>query len=80
MDIAKYCSVTIFMQKLLKAFNFFRKSEGLSGRNARKLPFLAYAKYVGTGYPDLAAYLTALEKAVDDEFNDRKLISTCDDL
>jgi hypothetical protein len=39
---------------------------------------LAYAKYIGTDYPVLSVYLTALEKAVDDEFIDRKLISTCD--
>jgi hypothetical protein len=80
MDIAKYC-LKIFLSRLhyMLFINFFRKSEGLSGRNARKLPFLAYAKYTGTGYPDLSAYLTALEKAVDDEFNDRKLISTCED-
>jgi hypothetical protein len=79
MDIAKYCFINnICMQITQWSIFFFRKSEGLSGRNARKLPFLAYAKYIGTDYPVLSVYLTALEKAVDDEFIDRKLIATCD--
>jgi hypothetical protein len=57
---------------------FDRKSEGLSGRNARKLPFLGYAKHTSSNFPDLQTFLKALEKAVVEEFEDRKLISTAD--
>ncbi|XP_033632108.1 pachytene checkpoint protein 2 homolog [Asterias rubens] len=48
------------------------KSEGLSGRTLRKLPFLAHALYVKTTPVSLEDYLSALSDAVDKQFKERE--------
>ncbi|XP_038056236.1 pachytene checkpoint protein 2 homolog [Patiria miniata] len=48
------------------------KSEGLSGRTLRKLPFLAHALYVKANPVSLEDYLNALSDAVDKQFKERQ--------
>jgi len=47
------------------------KSQGLSGRTLRKLPFLAHAFFVQKSTVELNTFLLALAKAVDKQFADR---------
>ncbi|XP_015273207.1 PREDICTED: pachytene checkpoint protein 2 homolog [Gekko japonicus] len=54
-----------------------RKSEGLSGRVLRKLPFLAHALYVQTPNVAMAAFLQALSLVVDKQFEERAKLSDC---
>ncbi|TKC39056.1 hypothetical protein EI555_017336 [Monodon monoceros] len=54
-----------------------RKSEGLSGRVLRKLPFLAHALYVQAPTITVEGFLQALSLAVDKQFEDRKKLSSC---
>ncbi|XP_004698469.2 pachytene checkpoint protein 2 homolog [Echinops telfairi] len=53
-----------------------RKSEGLSGRVLRKLPFLAHALFVQAPTVTIEAFLQALSLAVDRQFEERKKLST----
>ncbi|XP_063113984.1 pachytene checkpoint protein 2 homolog isoform X1 [Cavia porcellus] len=55
-----------------------RKSEGLSGRVLRKLPFLAHALYVQAPTITVEGFLQALSRAVDRQFEERKRLSVCD--
>ncbi|XP_022099590.1 pachytene checkpoint protein 2 homolog [Acanthaster planci] len=50
------------------------KSEGLSGRTLRKLPFLAHALFVKANPVSLEDYLAALSGAVDKQFEERQLL------
>ncbi|XP_051696527.1 pachytene checkpoint protein 2 homolog [Oryctolagus cuniculus] len=52
-----------------------RKSEGLSGRVLRKLPFLAHALYVQAPTVTIEGFLQALSLAVDKQFEERKKLS-----
>ncbi|XP_012412093.1 pachytene checkpoint protein 2 homolog [Trichechus manatus latirostris] len=52
-----------------------RKSEGLSGRVLRKLPFLAHALYVQAPTVTIEGFLQALSLAVDRQFEERKKLS-----
>ncbi|XP_066886866.1 pachytene checkpoint protein 2 homolog isoform X1 [Kogia breviceps] len=52
-----------------------RRSEGLSGRVLRKLPFLAHALYVQAPTITIEGFLQALSLAVDKQFEDRKKLS-----
>ncbi|XP_020932198.1 pachytene checkpoint protein 2 homolog isoform X1 [Sus scrofa] len=52
-----------------------RKSEGLSGRVLRKLPFLAHALYIQAPTVTIEGFLQALSLAVDRQFEDRKKLS-----
>ncbi|XP_057564007.1 pachytene checkpoint protein 2 homolog isoform X1 [Hippopotamus amphibius kiboko] len=54
-----------------------RKSEGLSGRVLRKLPFLAHALYVQTPSVTIEVFLQALSLAVDRQFEDRRKLLPC---
>ncbi|XP_019479895.1 PREDICTED: pachytene checkpoint protein 2 homolog, partial [Hipposideros armiger] len=54
-----------------------RRSEGLSGRVLRKLPFLAHALYIQAPTVTLEGFLQALSLAVDKQFEDRKELSSC---
>ncbi|XP_075442487.1 pachytene checkpoint protein 2 homolog isoform X1 [Ascaphus truei] len=54
-----------------------RKSEGLSGRVLRKLPFLAHALYIQSPTATIERFLQALSLAVDKQFEERKMISEC---
>ncbi|KAB0393802.1 hypothetical protein E2I00_001234, partial [Balaenoptera physalus] len=54
-----------------------RKSEGLSGRVLRKLPFLAHALYIQAPSITIEGFLQALSLAVDKQFEDRKKLSSC---
>ncbi|KAL8165810.1 UNVERIFIED_CONTAM: Pachytene checkpoint protein 2 [Gekko kuhli] len=54
-----------------------RKSEGLSGRVLRKLPFLAHALYVQSPNVAMAAFLHALSLVVDKQFKERAKLSDC---
>ncbi|XP_035147744.1 pachytene checkpoint protein 2 homolog isoform X1 [Callithrix jacchus] len=49
-----------------------RKSEGLSGRVLRKLPFLAHALYIQAPTVTIEGFLQALSLAVDKQFEERK--------
>ncbi|NXV78338.1 PCH2 protein, partial [Atlantisia rogersi] len=49
-----------------------RRSEGLSGRVLRKLPFLAHALYIQSPSVTMAVFLQALSLAVDKQFEERK--------
>ncbi|CAN2390603.1 Thyroid hormone receptor interactor 13 [Pristimantis euphronides] len=51
-----------------------RKSEGLSGRVLRKLPFLAHALYIQSPKVTIEKFLEALSMAVDMEFEERKTL------
>uniref|UniRef100_G3R7L9 Pachytene checkpoint protein 2 homolog n=1 Tax=Gorilla gorilla gorilla TaxID=9595 RepID=G3R7L9_GORGO len=52
-----------------------RKSEGLSGRVLRKLPFLAHALYVQAPTVTIEGFLQALSLAVDKQFEERKKLA-----
>ncbi|KAE8597331.1 hypothetical protein XENTR_v10016429 [Xenopus tropicalis] len=52
-----------------------RKSEGLSGRVLRKLPFLAHALYLQSPTVTIERFLWALSLAVDEQFQERKNFS-----
>ncbi|XP_063670551.1 pachytene checkpoint protein 2 homolog isoform X2 [Pan troglodytes] len=52
-----------------------RKSEGLSGRVLRKLPFLAHAPYVQAPTVTIEGFLQALSLAVDKQFEERKKLA-----
>lgn len=54
-----------------------RKSEGLSGRVLRKLPFLAHALFVQAPTVTIEGFLQALSLAVDKQFEERKKLSSC---
>ncbi|XP_044275029.1 pachytene checkpoint protein 2 homolog [Varanus komodoensis] len=54
-----------------------RKSEGLSGRVLRKLPFLAHALYIQTPSITMASFLQALSLVVDKQFEERAKLSDC---
>lgn len=47
------------------------KSHGLSGRTLRKLPFIAHAVYVQKDKVSLPEFLSALDKAVQQQFRER---------
>uniref|UniRef100_A0A8C6W8E3 Pachytene checkpoint protein 2 homolog n=1 Tax=Nannospalax galili TaxID=1026970 RepID=A0A8C6W8E3_NANGA len=52
-----------------------RKSEGLSGRVLRKLPFLAHALYIQAPSVTIEGFLQALSRAVDKQFEEKKKLS-----
>ncbi|XP_003222289.1 pachytene checkpoint protein 2 homolog isoform X1 [Anolis carolinensis] len=54
---------------ILKAIS--RKSEGLSGRVLRKLPFLAHALYIQSPNVTMTTFLQALSLVVDKQFEER---------
>ncbi|XP_034272263.1 pachytene checkpoint protein 2 homolog [Pantherophis guttatus] len=54
-----------------------RKSEGLSGRILRKLPFLAHALYIQSPSVIMTTFLQALSLAVDKQFEERAKLSDC---
>ncbi|XP_058036336.1 pachytene checkpoint protein 2 homolog [Ahaetulla prasina] len=54
-----------------------RKSEGLSGRILRKLPFLAHALYIQSPSVIMTTFLQALSLAVDKQFEERAKLSNC---
>ncbi|XP_055991049.1 pachytene checkpoint protein 2 homolog isoform X1 [Sorex fumeus] len=54
-----------------------RKSEGLSGRVLRKLPFLAHALYIQAPTVTIEGFLQALSLAVDKQFEEKKQLSSC---
>lgn len=60
---------------ILKAIS--RKSEGLSGRVLRKLPFLAHALYLKSPNVTMKAFLQALSLVVDKQFEEREKLSDC---
>ncbi|XP_063778749.1 pachytene checkpoint protein 2 homolog [Pseudophryne corroboree] len=51
-----------------------KKSEGLSGRVLRKLPFLAHALFVQSPAVTIEKFLQALSLAVDKQFEERKTL------
>ncbi|XP_077159074.1 pachytene checkpoint protein 2 homolog [Paroedura picta] len=54
-----------------------RKSEGLSGRVLRKLPFLAHALYIQSPNVTMTAFLHALSLVVDKQFEEQAKLSDC---
>ncbi|NWH49299.1 PCH2 protein, partial [Fregata magnificens] len=54
-----------------------RRSEGLSGRVLRKLPFLAHALYIQSPSVTMTTFLQALSLAVDKQFEERKKLADC---
>ncbi|XP_053216930.1 pachytene checkpoint protein 2 homolog isoform X1 [Podarcis raffonei] len=54
-----------------------RKSEGLSGRVLRKLPFLAHALYIQSPNVTTTAFLQALSLVVDKQFEERAKLADC---
>ncbi|MEJ1275877.1 thyroid hormone receptor interactor 13 [Cricetulus griseus] len=54
-----------------------RKSEGLSGRVLRKLPFLAHALYIQAPSVTIEGFLQALSLAVDKQFEEKMKLSAC---
>lgn len=52
-----------------------RKSEGLSGRVLRKLPFLAHALYIQSPSVTMATFLQALSLVVDKQYEERAKLS-----
>lgn len=54
-----------------------RRSEGLSGRVLRKLPFLAHALYIQSPSVTMTAFLQALSLVVDKQFEERKKLADC---
>uniref|UniRef100_A0A8C9P2A2 Pachytene checkpoint protein 2 homolog n=1 Tax=Spermophilus dauricus TaxID=99837 RepID=A0A8C9P2A2_SPEDA len=54
-----------------------RKSQGLSGRVLRKLPFLAHALYIQAPTVTIEGFLQALSLAVDKQFEEKKQLSPC---
>jgi DNA polymerase III delta prime subunit len=57
-----------------RLFTIAQRCEGLSGRALRKLPFLAYAANIGTVCTPLFEFLTALEKAIEQEHEAREMM------
>ncbi|XP_075068792.1 pachytene checkpoint protein 2 homolog [Mixophyes fleayi] len=55
--------------------NISRKSEGLSGRALRKLPFLAHALFIQSPTVTIERFLQALSLAVDKQFEERKTLN-----
>ncbi|XP_073443804.1 pachytene checkpoint protein 2 homolog isoform X3 [Dendrobates tinctorius] len=51
-----------------------RKSEGLSGRVLRKLPFLAHALFIQSPTVTIEKFLEALSLAVNKQFEERKIL------
>jgi len=69
--------VTRFLQSnatrsSLKLYEIASKSQGLSGRTLRKLPFMAHALYLQGCPVSLDEYLEAMSKAVDHQFKERE--------
>ncbi|XP_023236223.1 pachytene checkpoint protein 2 homolog [Centruroides sculpturatus] len=60
-----------FIGYSLRVKELAKKSEGLSGRTLRRLPFLAHALFIQKPTTNLDNYLDALSKAIDKEFQDR---------
>ncbi|NXD66301.1 PCH2 protein, partial [Eolophus roseicapillus] len=54
-----------------------RRSEGLSGRILRKLPFLAHALYIQSPSVTMTTFLQALSLAVDKQFEERSKLGDC---
>ncbi|XP_038626267.1 pachytene checkpoint protein 2 homolog [Tachyglossus aculeatus] len=54
-----------------------RKSEGLSGRVLRKLPFLAHALYIQTPTVTIEVFLQALSLVVEKQFEERRRLAEC---
>ncbi|XP_028909667.1 pachytene checkpoint protein 2 homolog isoform X3 [Ornithorhynchus anatinus] len=54
-----------------------RKSEGLSGRVLRKLPFLAHALYIQTPTVTVEVFLQALSLVVEKQFEERRRLAAC---
>lgn len=54
-----------------------RRSEGLSGRVLRKLPFLAHALYIQAPSVTMTTFLQALSLAVDKQFEERSKLADC---
>ncbi|XP_062423962.1 pachytene checkpoint protein 2 homolog isoform X3 [Rhea pennata] len=54
-----------------------RRSEGLSGRVLRKLPFLAHALYIQSPSVTMTTFLQALSLVVDKQFEERKKLANC---
>ncbi|XP_026699355.1 pachytene checkpoint protein 2 homolog [Athene cunicularia] len=54
-----------------------RRSDGLSGRVLRKLPFLAHALYIQSPSVTMTMFLQALSLAVDKQFEERKKLADC---
>ncbi|XP_049815219.1 pachytene checkpoint protein 2 homolog [Schistocerca nitens] len=52
--------------------NIARKSEGLSGRSLRKIPFLAHSYYIQKQTTSLEEFLEAMEKTVLKQLQDQK--------
>ncbi|XP_076972907.1 pachytene checkpoint protein 2 homolog isoform X2 [Tamandua tetradactyla] len=57
--------------------NVSKKSEGLSGRVLRKLPFLAHALFVQAPTVTIEGFLHALSLAVDKQFEEKRKLSAC---
>uniref|UniRef100_S4RT38 Pachytene checkpoint protein 2 homolog n=1 Tax=Petromyzon marinus TaxID=7757 RepID=S4RT38_PETMA len=55
----------------LRLHTIAEKSQGLSGRVLRKLPFIAHALYVKESTTTLSCFLDALSQAVDRQFTER---------
>ncbi|XP_043921074.1 pachytene checkpoint protein 2 homolog [Protopterus annectens] len=53
------------------------KSEGLSGRVLRKLPFLAHALYIQSSSVTIEKFLEALSLVVDKQFEEREKLADC---
>ncbi|XP_050395738.1 pachytene checkpoint protein 2 homolog isoform X1 [Patella vulgata] len=56
----------------LQLRNIALKSQGLSGRTLRKLPFIAHAMFIQKSTVGLEEYMLALSKAVDHQFKERQ--------
>ncbi|XP_069700266.1 pachytene checkpoint protein 2 homolog [Periplaneta americana] len=59
------------MQLSVRLLEISRKSEGLSGRTLRKIPFLAHAYYVQSPQVSLEDFIVAMHKAVIKQLKDR---------
>ncbi|CAN0278459.1 pachytene checkpoint protein 2 homolog [Lampetra fluviatilis] len=62
---------TDMSQPSLHLHTIAKKSQGLSGRVLRKLPFIAHALYVKESTTTLSCFLDALSQAVDRQFTER---------
>ncbi|XP_072365963.1 pachytene checkpoint protein 2 homolog isoform X3 [Scyliorhinus torazame] len=58
--------------------NIAAKSEGLSGRVLRKLPFLAHALYIQSSSVTVEKFLEALSMVVDRQFEERNKLNSID--
>ncbi|XP_005090335.1 pachytene checkpoint protein 2 homolog [Aplysia californica] len=56
----------------LKLYNIASKSQGLSGRTLRKLPFMAHALFLRGSPVTLEEYLEAMSRTVDHQFKERE--------